>query len=144
MRKRVSHRTVGYGHLYRGRFKAFPVQTDEHLLHVLRYVERNALSAGLVRCAELWRWGSLWARDHGDDALKAMVCDGPVARPKDWTALVNEAISARELDRLELSERRNRPYGDDVWLRKTAGTLRLEHTIRSEGRPTKVIKEGAT
>ena len=110
----------------------------------LRYVERNALSAGLVKRAELWRWGSLWARDRSDDALLAMVCDGPVARPKDWAAWVNEAISERELERLELSERRKRPYGDDAWVGKTAGALRLEHTIRAEGRPTKVIKEGAT
>ena len=27
---RVSHRTVGYGHLYQGRFKSFPVQSDDH------------------------------------------------------------------------------------------------------------------
>ena len=27
------------GHLYQGRFKAFPIQEDEHLLSVLRYVE---------------------------------------------------------------------------------------------------------
>ena len=32
MRWRVSHHTVGYGHLYQGRFKSFPVQRDEHLL----------------------------------------------------------------------------------------------------------------
>ncbi|WP_159452200.1 transposase [Singulisphaera sp. GP187] len=36
MRWRVAHRTVGYGPLYQGRFKRFPVQCDEHLLTVLR------------------------------------------------------------------------------------------------------------
>ena len=41
--------TVGYGPLYQGRFKSFPVERDEHLLTLLRYVERNALTAGLVR-----------------------------------------------------------------------------------------------
>ena len=49
MRWRVAHRTVGYGHLYQGRFQSFPVQSDEHLLTVLRYIERNAVGAGLVR-----------------------------------------------------------------------------------------------
>ncbi len=29
------------GHIWQGRFKAFPIQQDEHLLTVLRYVERN-------------------------------------------------------------------------------------------------------
>jgi putative transposase len=28
------------GHIWQGRFKAFPIQLDEHLLSVLRYVER--------------------------------------------------------------------------------------------------------
>ena len=45
MRWRVTHRTVGYGPLYQGRFKSFPVQSDEHLLTVLRYIERNAVGA---------------------------------------------------------------------------------------------------
>jgi hypothetical protein len=40
---------VGYGHLYQGRFKSFPVETDEHFYTVMRYVERNALRANLVR-----------------------------------------------------------------------------------------------
>ena len=33
----------GSGHVWQGRFKAFPVEQDEHYLTVLRYVERNAL-----------------------------------------------------------------------------------------------------
>jgi putative transposase len=33
------YHTSGTGHLYQGRFKAFPVETDEHLYTVLRYVE---------------------------------------------------------------------------------------------------------
>src|SRR5690606_25502214 len=35
----------GSGHVWQGRFTAFPIQEDEHLLAVLRYVERNALRA---------------------------------------------------------------------------------------------------
>jgi putative transposase len=72
MRRRVAHRTVGHGHLYRGRFKSFPVQGDEHLWAVLRYVERNPLAAGLVARAEDWRWGGLWARAQGDQAIRAV------------------------------------------------------------------------
>jgi putative transposase len=56
------------GHLYQGRFKAFPVQRDEHLLSVLRYVEANPLRAGKVKHARQWRWSSLWARCGGDGA----------------------------------------------------------------------------
>jgi putative transposase len=45
MRWHAHHHTGGTGHLYQGRFKAFPVQSDAHLLTVLRYVERNAVRA---------------------------------------------------------------------------------------------------
>ena len=47
------------GHVWQGRFKAFPIQEDEHLLVVLRYIERNPLRAGLVERAERWPWSSL-------------------------------------------------------------------------------------
>ena len=40
--------------------KSFPIQDDNRFLTVCRYVERNALRAGLVTQAQAWRWGSLW------------------------------------------------------------------------------------
>ena len=43
---------------------AFPIEEDEHWWSVLRYVERNALRANLVRRAEDWRWSSA-AMGHG-------------------------------------------------------------------------------
>jgi putative transposase len=43
MRWHAHHRTGGTGHLYQGRFKAFPVQSDEHFYAVARYVEQNPL-----------------------------------------------------------------------------------------------------
>ncbi len=106
MRWRVAHRTVGSGHLYRGRFKSFPVQGDEHVLTLLRYVERNALGAGLVERAEQWRWGGLWARRRGDAAIKGILSPWPVERPRDWLARVNRPLSAKELRRLRISMER--------------------------------------
>lgn len=47
------------GHVWQGRFKAFPIEQDDHLLTVLRYIERNPLRAGLVQKAEDWHWSSL-------------------------------------------------------------------------------------
>src|SRR5829696_2541674 len=41
----------GIGHLYQGRFKSFPVQSDEHFLTVARYIHANPLRAGLVKRA---------------------------------------------------------------------------------------------
>jgi putative transposase len=142
MRWRVSHRTVGYGHLYQGRFKSFPVQTDEHLLTVCRYVERNALSAGLVKRAERWRWGSLWARLHGTEAEKALLSAWPVPLPGDWVERVNATLTAREKETMATSLKRDRPLGDEAWTARMVKRLGLEHTIRPPGRPTKNIGAG--
>ncbi len=138
MRFRVSNRTVGEGHLYQGRFKSFPVQRDEHLLNLCRYVERSPLTAGLVRKSQLWRFSSLWARLHDHGAITELLSPLPVKRPADWTDRVNAAMTAEELDRLRVSFERGRPYGGDAWVRRTVTELHLEHTVRPEGRPKKL------
>src|SRR3954466_10030150 len=47
-----AHRhSTGWGHVYQGRFKSFPIQEDDHFYTAARYVERNALRANLVRRA---------------------------------------------------------------------------------------------
>jgi hypothetical protein len=52
VRRHKYYHTTGSGHVYQNRFKACPVADDDHLLTVLRYVERNALRAGVVERAE--------------------------------------------------------------------------------------------
>ena len=85
-----AHRhSAGSGHLYQGRFKSFPVQDDGHLLTVCRYVERNALRAGLVERAQLWRWGSLWRRAARKPPEGPALSPWPTERPSDWTKRVN-------------------------------------------------------
>ena len=49
----------GSGHVWQGRFKAFPIQEDEHYWTVLRYVERNPLRANMVPRSQDWEWSSL-------------------------------------------------------------------------------------
>src|SRR5437867_9289490 len=85
-----AHReSFGSGPVYQGRFKSFPVQTDEHFLTVARYVERNALRAKLVKRAEQWQWSSLWRWAQGDPKLLAFLSDWPVKRPRQWVGWVN-------------------------------------------------------
>jgi len=129
------YHTTGGGHLYQGRYKSFPTQDDSHLLTVLRYVEANACRAKLVRRAEEWRYGSLWARAQADAAVP--LGEWPLDRPRDWTAIVNEAISENSLEQVRRCVKRGRPYGSEEWVRKTAKRLGLEFTLRERGRPRK-------
>lgn len=136
--------TSGTGPIYQGRFKSFPVQSDEHLHAVIRYVERNAKRAGLVRRAEEWRWSSLWRWLRGDAASKAMLSEWPDTagrRPRNWTAIVNRPQTAAELEAVRLCVKRGRPLGEERWTQRTIARLDLEHTVRPVGRPRKQPKE---
>jgi len=137
MRWRVARATVGWGHLYQGRFKAFPVETSAALLTVCRYVERNALTANAVKHAELWRWGSLWARRDGPAELRALLYPWPVARPRNWIERVNAALTPKDRQQMQISLARSRPFGDAGWVAQTVAALGLECTVRREGRPAK-------
>src|SRR5208337_215506 len=60
---------IGYGRLYQGRYKCFPVATEDYFYQVVRYVERNAPRANLVERAESWRWSSLRRVEREDPAF---------------------------------------------------------------------------
>ena len=136
--------TVGTGHLYQGRFKSFVVQTDDHLLTVCRYVERNAVRAGLVERAEAWRWSSLWRTTYGEAQQQAMVSNWPIARPADWVVSVNGDEGAEELTRIRQSVVRSQPYGATEWMTAMIERFGLGSTVRSEGRPRKVLVENGS
>jgi putative transposase len=51
---------------------------------------------------------------------------------------VNRPLTDKELERVRASVARGRPFGDAAWVEKTVHRLRLEHTVRPEGRPRKV------
>jgi putative transposase len=141
MRWHAHFHTSGTGHLYQGRFKSFPIEADEHLLTVLRYVERNAKRANLVRRAEQWHWSSLWRRHGGDAAALKLLSPWPVREPDDWLTIVNQPQTEAELKALRQSVQRNQPFGSAHWTQRTAKRLGLEHTLRSRGRPRKEAKQ---
>jgi putative transposase len=127
------HRHYGTsGHVWQGRFKAFPVEDDDHLVTVLRYVERNALRAELVAHAEDWKWSSLPRWQARDPLLWR---GKPAVRDSHWLQRVNQPLSATDLQRLRLSISRGRPYGGEAWTKETAIRLGLESCLRPRGRP---------
>ena len=129
--------TTGEGPLYQGRFKSFPVQTDEHFLNVCRYVEANAHRARLVRRAEQWRWGSMWSRRNRKTLLSGRLQAWPVRRPGNWSAQVNRRLDESDLRTLRESVARGTPLGVDRWRKRIASRLGLHTTLRPRGRPLK-------
>ena len=63
------------GHVWQGRFKAFPIQEGAPLRTVARYMESNAVRARLVTRAEDWMWSSLPGRLARSVAVACQVRD---------------------------------------------------------------------
>jgi putative transposase len=116
------------GHIWQGRFKSFPIAEDDHLLTVLRYVERNPVRAGLVRRAEHWAWSSARFWKEGGDR-PGYLAVGPVPRPSPWLPWVNQALTNAELAALRRSVDRGTPYGNATWVERAARRLGLESTL---------------
>ena len=135
-RYHAHHKTTGYGHVYQGRYKSFPVQEDDHFLAVCRYVERNALRAKIVDRAEHYRWGSLWNWLDGDSPIK--LAPWPTRRLPNWVDRVNQPLTESERQSMIRSIQRGVPYGSEKWVKKTIKRLGLESTVTPRGRPKKL------
>ena len=123
------------GHVWQGRFKAFPIQQDRHYLTVLRYVESNPLRAVLADRAEQWEWSSLSALTNRRGY--PLLSDGPIERPDNWLSIVNQPRPQPELKVIHNCLTRGAPFGDALWARKTATRLGLQNALNPRGRPPK-------
>jgi putative transposase len=134
----ADNRGLGGGHVYQGRYKSFPVQDEEQLYTVLRYIEGNPLRAKLVERAEDWPWSSLSGRPVHRGLIE-------IARPRlanwprdsEWVAAVNAPLEMARLDLLRRSVMRGTPFGRPEWIVSIAQKNKMESTIRPRGRPRK-------
>jgi len=123
------------GHVWQGRFKTFAIQGDQHLLSVMRYVERNALAGKLVARAEDWRWGSLRWRQTEVAPLELAEC--PLDLPSYWVDYVNDPQTAVELAEIRTCVNRQRPFGSSEWVSAATDRLKNHQSLDPIGRPRK-------
>lgn len=131
-RHRARYKTSG--RIWQGRYKAFPIQADTHLLMVLRYVERNPVRASLAHRSADWPWSSARVRAGLADS-RSLLAPSLVPLPSPWLEWVDEPLTQAELANVRTSVNRNRPYGDPAWTRGIAERLDLVGTMMPHGRP---------
>lgn len=100
VRRRRLTGTVGHGHIYQDRYRAFGIWSEAYYLNVVRYVEQNALRASLVTSAAEWRWSSLLERLG---QRRYILDDGPVALPADWPTVVDECLPKPTVEEIRKS-----------------------------------------
>ena len=87
VRFHTKRNTSGQGPVYQGRFKSHAIESAGSLLRTIRYVERNALAANLVKRAEDWPWASLADRQRSVCALPLK--SAAFLSSSSWIQLVN-------------------------------------------------------
>jgi putative transposase len=107
-RWQIAHGMNGYGAVYQGRFKAFPLGRDR-FLWVCRYIERNPVRASIVASADEWYWSSLTQRLRSDDSVP--LAEWPIARPENWLEQVNLPQTPAEIQAFHCAIKHGKPYG---------------------------------
>ncbi len=136
----ITHRNViGMGPLYQGRFKSLPVERDEHLATLLRYVERNPLQrwTGEAGFAVAMERKTSARPERGQTKLAAILSDWPIDRPANWERWVNEPQTEAEIQAVRECHSSQSP----VWRTRvdTAGGRKAGFAMdscRPRGRPT--------
>lgn len=59
----------------------------------------------------------------------------PLAIPKNYTSILKKAFTAKEMEKLEKSETKGAPFGDDEYVQKMIEEHNLGYTQRGVGRP---------
>jgi REP-associated tyrosine transposase len=132
------------GHVWQGRFKSPVIQSDEHLLAMLRYIEANPLRAKLVKRADEYPWSSYRVHGLGEanelvDRLVTYEALSPRAkvRQRKWAEKVHQPIEDARLEAIRRTSATGLPFGDAAWVKRLARRLELDLTIRPRGRPRK-------
>ncbi len=110
-RHHTRYKTIGHGHLYQGTYKSFLVQTDAHLLTVIKYIERNAVRAMLSKNAQSWKWGSAFQRVFKQLKPKIPLAQSPVPLPRQYKEWINDPEPQELLKDVRRSVNMSVPYG---------------------------------
>jgi putative transposase len=132
----VNHKYDRTGRLWQNRFFSCPVDTDEHLWSVLRYIDRNPVRAGVARRAWEYPWSS--ARSH------ALEGEDPLLNEPDWLTQEMRRRRYRSLlhsepedvaDEIRRMTASGRPLGNAAFRAALEGRLGRVLGPRKGGRP---------
>jgi putative transposase len=133
VRWRTRRGTTGQGAVYQGRFKAVPVQCDNHFLVVCRYVERNPVRAGLIARAVDWPWSS--STLDPPPGTRPVLCQWPVPQPANWRQLLQEPEPLDAVVRIRKASTAGEPIGRPDWQTEVRRRLGITWPRPPVGRP---------
>lgn len=126
------------GSRFEGRYRAAAVHDDTYLLTCMRYVELNAVRAGIVADPADYSWSSFRANALGE--ADGLVTRHPVfhdlgrdarQRQSAYRELFRGAIPDRTLDAIRAATRHGWALGDDAFVRRISAQCRRAAPLRA-------------
>ncbi|NBV96647.1 MAG: transposase [Verrucomicrobia bacterium] len=108
VRWRKMTQTTGAGAVYQNRFRSHLVIGGDAFLAVARYIERNPVSANLIRSPLHWKWSS------ASPESQIPIDTWPVPKPKGWAKYIEQQIDEETLRQIHISKRSCEPFGDEA------------------------------
>jgi len=131
------------GRVWQNRFFSCIVQNDQYLWAVARYIEGNPIKAGLVECAESYRWSSAQAHILGsyDPLLNESSWLSPQERGS-YAQFVRGKDDKTD-NAIRRATRNGRPFGSDSFMDMLESQLNQPVKAGKPGRPcTKTVETG--
>ena len=111
------------GALFRGRYKAILVDSDEYLLHLSKYIHRNPIEAAMVEELSAYRWSSYPAYIGKRRAESWLYCDEVYnqltqksTKKRRYKAYVEEAGHIEDINRFYSKNRLSPVLGDKAFI----------------------------
>jgi putative transposase len=140
----VNRRHRRSGTLWEGRFKACPVQPDDHLLACCCYIEANPVRLGVVSDPADYRWSSY--RRHALGEANALITPHASyrrlgaterARRASYLALMNDELNPELSKDIRACVQTGTPFGDEEFRRQLEHELGVKVGYSARGRPRK-------
>jgi putative transposase len=91
------YKTVGYGHLFQGRYRSVLIKDQKQLVTAIRYVERNPFTARLVKNPLDWQYSSLHQRYKiVQEKYKVKLSAWPFDEPVDYIENLKKPLTLTE------------------------------------------------
>ncbi len=125
------------GHVWQGRFFSSPLD-DAYLWTAIRYVECNPVRAGLVTCAQDYRWSS--AASHCAQQSNLLLnmnsaWQQQLATVADWSGWLAQTENVEMLTTLRRHADKGLPCGDDRFITQLGGMAGRSLFPNPQGRP---------
>lgn len=140
--RRSNTRHASVGHLWQGRFKSIPIETDAYFLQCGRYIELNPVRAGIVSHPSAYPWSSYHYYASGEDdgitERNSLYEERERDREGGWhsrylRAIEEELIAIKEGRGARFSEKQ--VYGSDAFVEKLKNVHGCKFLRTKIGRP---------